>query len=245
MVLLDIDRIPETMARSRVSSYNRWNWASFDQRDHFGDPRRLLRERLSEDAAANGIALADGPIYLLTHLRYFGYVFNPVSFYYCYDGAGRLRTLLAEVNNTFGGTQNYWLSESVAVPPVQPDGAVADRERPTRRWRYRRRKAMYVSPFMPLDQEYGFTFTEPGSELAVHMTVDQESHTIFDATLTLRGVPWTSSALTRVLAAHPCMTAKVIAAIHWQALRLYLRGVRIEPRPSNAAPEVAGRRVLG
>jgi DUF1365 family protein len=112
MALLDIDRIREIMARSRCSSYNRWNWASFDERDHFGDPRRPLRERVEQDAAANGVDLPDGPIFLLTHLRYLGYVFNPLSFFYCYDAAGALRAVLAEVHNTYGGTQNYWLSEA-------------------------------------------------------------------------------------------------------------------------------------
>src|SRR5262249_9351184 len=103
MVLLDIDRIDDTVARSPFTSHNRWNWASFDDRDHFGDPRRPLRERVMVDARENGVDLPDGPIHLLTHLRYFGYAFNPVSFYYCFDRSGTLRAVLAEVNNTYGG----------------------------------------------------------------------------------------------------------------------------------------------
>src|SRR3954471_6136794 len=70
MAFLDIDQIPELMNRSAVSSYNRWNWASFDQRDHFGDPSAPLRDRLQADAAAHGIQLPSGPVFLLTHLRY-------------------------------------------------------------------------------------------------------------------------------------------------------------------------------
>ena len=99
---LDVDRIPETLAVSRFTSCNRWNWASFYDTDHFGDPSRPPRDRVAEEAAAAGVQLPDGPIYLLTNLRYLGYCFNPVSFYYCYDASGRLETVLAEVNNTFG-----------------------------------------------------------------------------------------------------------------------------------------------
>ena len=80
MAWLDIDRIPELMAQSPWTSYNRFNWASFEQRDHFGDPNLTLRHRVSQDALAHGITLPDGPIYLLTHLRYLGYCFNPQDY---------------------------------------------------------------------------------------------------------------------------------------------------------------------
>ena len=109
MVLLDIDQLPELMGVSPLASYNRWNVASYDERDHFGDPALPLRERLRRDAAAQGLDLPAGSIFLLTHLRYFGYCFNPVSFFYCYDVAGNLQMVLAEVNNTFGDSENYWL----------------------------------------------------------------------------------------------------------------------------------------
>ena len=109
MALLDIDRVPQLMRVSRLTSHNRWNWAAFDDRDHLGDPTRPLRERLATDAARHGIDLPDGPVFLLTHLRYLGYCFNPVSFFYCFDRAERLRVVLAEVSNTVGGAHNYWL----------------------------------------------------------------------------------------------------------------------------------------
>jgi len=94
---------------SRLLSYNRLNWATFDERDHFGDPHLSLRQRLELDAAARGVGLPDGPIFLLTHLRYFGYNFNPISVFYCYDARQRLQLILAEVNSTFGESHNYWL----------------------------------------------------------------------------------------------------------------------------------------
>ena len=109
MALLDIDRVPQLMRASRVTSYNRWNWASFDERDHFGDPSLPLRVRLALDAKRHGVNLPDGPIFLLTHLRYLGYCFNPVSLFYCFGRDERLQLVLAEVRNTFGGSHNYWL----------------------------------------------------------------------------------------------------------------------------------------
>jgi uncharacterized protein len=78
--LLDIDRIPALLRVSRLTAYNRWNWASFDERDHLGDRSRPLRNRVLDDARAAGVGLEDGPIFLLTNLRYLGYAFNPVSF---------------------------------------------------------------------------------------------------------------------------------------------------------------------
>ena len=140
MALLDIDRVSELMRVSAVTSYNRWNWASFDDRDHLGDPARPLRERLAVDATRHGIELPAGRIFLLTHLRYLGYCFNPVSFFYCFDPAERLQVVLAEVRNTFGGSHRYWL---------QLDPA----SRTFRAWAA---KSLYVSPFMPVDLQYTF-----------------------------------------------------------------------------------------
>ena len=88
MAFLDIDRLPELMKVSWFSSYNRWNWTSYCERDHFGDPAKSLRRRLEEDAGREGLRIPGGKIFLLTHLRYLGYVFNPVSFFYFYNEAG-------------------------------------------------------------------------------------------------------------------------------------------------------------
>ncbi len=153
MALLDIDRLPELMRVSRVTGYNRFNWASFHDRDHLGDPARPLRERLAVAATGHGLDLPDGRIFLLTHLRYFGYGFNPVSFFYCFDAAEQLQIVVAEVNNTFGGTHNYWL---------RPDSA-------SRSFRAVATKSLYVSPFMPVDVDYAFAFTLPEDRLVAHM----------------------------------------------------------------------------
>jgi DUF1365 family protein len=214
MALLDIDRVPELMNRSRLTSHNRWNWASFDDRDHLGDPSRPLRERLVVDAARHGIELPTGPIFLLTHLRYLGYCFNPVSFFYCFDRAERLQVVLAEVRNTFGGARNYWL---------RPDPA-------SRAFRAAAAKALYVSPFMPADLEYTFAFTPPVGSLVAHMETSQAGWVGFDATLSLERRPWNAAEIRRALVRYPAMTAQVMAGIHWEALKLWWKGVPVVPR---------------
>jgi len=214
MALLDVDRVPELMNRSTLTSHNRWNWASFDDRDHLGDPRRPLRERLVADAAQHGIEVPAGPIFLLTHLRYLGYCFNPVSFFYCFDREEQLRVVLAEVSNTFGGTHNYWL---------RPDSAL-------RTFRAAAVKSLYVSPFMPVDLEYTFVFTPPARSLVAHMETSQGGRVGFDATLSLERRPWNAAEVRRMLVRHPAMTTKVMAEIHWEALKLWWKGVPVVPR---------------
>ena len=219
MALLDIDRLPELMRVSAVTSYNAWNWASFDDRDHLGGHHpghrgRPLRDRLEADAARHGIAVPDGRVFLLTNLRYLGYCFNPVSFFYCFDRRQQLQLVLAEVRNTFGGAHNYWL---------RPESA-------SRTFRSAAAKSLYVSPFMPIDLEYAFAFTTPEDRLAVHMKTIAAGAVGFDATLTLERRPWSAREIRRALVRHPAMTAAVMAAIHWQAWRLWWKGVPVVPR---------------
>jgi DUF1365 family protein len=227
MVMLDVDRIAEMMRVSRFFSYNRWNWAGYDERDHFGDAALPLRERLRCDAAAHGVTLPDGPVYLLTNLRYLGYCFNPVSFYYFYGRSGDLEMMLAEVSNTFGETCNYWLT-----PECEP---AAPRPRAVGTRRYETRKVFHVSPFMDLGHQYTWIFTPPGDRLVAHMNTRAGDGVFFNATLTLERRPWNARELRRVLVEYPWITAKVIAAIYWEALRLRLKGVPYVPHPGAAS----------
>lgn len=225
MPLLDIDRLPEAMAVSPLTGYNRRRLAAFDDRDHFGDPALPLRVRVEQSARDHGVALPAGPIYLLTHLRYAGYVFNPISLYYCTDGQGRVPAVLAEVNNTYGGRQLYWLNGRGDNGPLRDRVA----------------KAMYVSPFMDYDVDYAFALTAPGASLVAHMDVCRPGETrrdrMFDATLFLQRRPWTARELHRALVRFPLMTAKVTAAIHWEALRLWMKGLAVKPFPEDQGHE--------
>jgi DUF1365 family protein len=218
MVLLDIDRIPESMRVSRVLGVNRWNWATFDDRDHLGDATRSLRERLRADAADHGIEIPDGQGLLLTNLKYLGYSFNPISFFYLFDAAGTLQVVLAEVNNTFGQSHRYWL---------RPAGASAA-------FHAAAPKAMRVSPFLPMDLDYRFSLTVPAASLVAHIETWRAGERLLDATLTLERRPWTAGEVRRQLFRIPAMTLKVIAAIHWQALRLWWKGLAPLPPASES-----------
>jgi len=231
MAFLDVERLPELMRVSPFASYNRWwNWTSYCERDHFGDAGLPLRERLERDAREHGLALPRGPIFLLTHLRYFGYVFNPVSFYYCYDKTGRLEMMMAEVNSTFGERYNYWLdaSNQRAVPSAAAKS-------------YSTGKHMHVSPFMDMNLTYDWIFTPPGERLVAHMNTRSNEAAFFDATLELERRPWERQELHRVLAGYPLMTLRVIGAIHWQALRLWAKGVPVFAHPAKASRVGASR----
>ena len=219
MAFLDVDTIPQTMQQARFGGYNRFNWASYYDKDFFGDPSLSLRERVTRDAAGQGISLPDGPMYVLTHLRYLGYRFSPVSFYFCYAHDGGDPMVLAEVNNTFGESRNYWLG---------PHNAVSSENS----LRFRCAKDFHVSPFMDMDLDYDFTFTPPQQKLVVHMNTLRGGDALFDATLTMERQPWTSANLTRTLLRYPWMTAKVITAIHWEAVKLFLKGVPVYTHPA-------------
>lgn len=226
MALLDIDRIPELMKASWFTSYERFNWASFREKDHFGDPALPLRARLKTDADKHGIILPDGQIFLLTHLRYLGYIFNPISLFYCYSRDGELQTILAEVNSTFGESHNYWLTETNRISS-------------SRARVYRSHKAMHVSPFMPMELDYWFVLPEPGQRLIAHMKTLEGEHSIFDATLRLQRKPWCAASILLALLRFPWVTLKVIMAIHWEAMRLFFKRVPVFTHPDRIGKESA------
>ena len=216
MALVNIDRVESLMGVSCLTSCNTWNIAWFDERDHLGEPGRPLRQRVHDSAAAAGKQLPAGPIYLLTHLRYAGYVFSPISVYYCFDTDGRLANVLADVRNTYGGRRQYWLE------PL--DSA-------RHRFHSRTKKTMHVSPFMDMAVDYEFVLTPPEERLVGHMNVcrQDDGDRMFDATLSLERRPWTAASIRRAVIRYPLMTAKVIGAIHWEALRLRLKRLPVVP----------------
>ncbi len=202
--LFDIDRIEEAMAGSRI-----WGRVlRFENRDHGPRDGSPLRPWVERRLAEIGLA-APERIELHCFPRLWGYVFNPLSVYFCYrDGA--LYATLYEVKNTYGGQEVY------VLPAEAQDGMV----------RQRQDKTFWVSPFIPMEQTYRFDLAPPGEKLALRIRQHGDDGELLIATHTATGEPATDAALARAVAAHPLMTLKVIAAIHWQALRLALKGVR-------------------
>lgn len=221
MLYLDLDELPSLFTGRWLWRYERRGVAAFHRADYLGDPRQPLREAVLDRVEAHCGRRPRGPIRMLTHLRYLGYAFNPVTFYYCWDAyPGRPAAIVAEITNT------PWNERHAYVLPVAADphaGASL---------RFRFGKAFHVSPFMPMDQDYDWRFTVPGPRLAVHMRNWRAGAPVFEATLALERRPLSTANLTRALARFPAMTAAVSGAIYWQALRLWWKRLPFHPHPA-------------
>jgi DUF1365 family protein len=222
MLYLDLNELPHVFSLHPLWSYEKNNAASFFRADHLGNARVPLDQAVRELVAMQGGRTVMGPIRLLTHLRYFGYCFNPVSFYYCYDeDDAHVETIVAEVHNTPWNEEHLYVFDKL------------QNEHPSSHWRrHHFRKAFHVSPFMDMDIDYDWRFRVPGKKLNVHMIDNYKGKPIFDASLSLQRREMSHGALTRALFMYPLMTLKVITAIHWQALRLYLKGATVYTHPA-------------
>lgn len=218
LLYLDLAELDQVFRGRWLWSCSRPALARFCRADHFGDPRVPLDHAVRDLVARRTGTRPDGPIRLLTHLRYAGYVINPVSFHFCFDAAGRnVTAIVADVTNTPWGERHQYV---LSAP------------RPGRVQRFASRKQMHVSPFHPMDLLYRWRFAMPGDTLSVRIeTLDAEATPLFDAVLALRRRAITGASLARVLVRHPLMTARVAAAIYWQALRLHRKGARYHPHP--------------
>jgi uncharacterized protein len=221
-VLIDLDDLGRLDREVRGLTYNRPGPTSFWDRDHLGPADLPAREKLARWLAGEGVALPAGPVRLLTNLRVLGYVFNPVSWWFCHHPDGRLALVVAEVNNTFGDAHCYLLDDL----EHRPDGTV----------RARTDKVLHVSPFLPIDGlGYRFTFVVPDDRALVHMDVEDADGTVLDATQDGRRIALTSGTLARTLVTHPLVTLRTIVLIHRQALRLWRKRVRFHRRPRHPA----------
>lgn len=219
--LLDLDALPALDRRLRLFAHNRAGVFSVHDRDHGPRDGTPLRPWIEGHCRAAGIDLDGGPIGMLCLPRILGFVFNPITVYFCHDRAGALRAVLYEVRNTFGDLHGY-------LVPVPARG----RADPDDDWiRQDADKVLHVSPFLPVDGRYRFRLRPPGERLTLLIRLTREAGDTMVATLTGHRRALSDRALLRVLVVHPLLTLKVIAAIHWQALRLWAKGAAFHRRP--------------
>lgn len=220
MLYLDLAELPALFERRWLWSARRPNLAWFRRADHFGAAHVPLDTAVRNLVEGECGRRPRGPIRLLTHLRYFGYGFNPVSFYFCFNAQDdAIEQIVAEVNNTPWNQQHCYVLDSQG----QPAGAR----------RHRLDKAFHVSPFMDMAIRYDWHFSHPGRRLAVHMQNYRGAARLFDATLSLQRRPIHAHSLAGVLLRFPLMTARVTAGIYYQALRLWLKGTPFFPHPDS------------
>ncbi len=204
MMYIDLAELGALFDGRALWSVERWNVASFRRADYLGRTGDL-------DGAVRDLVQArlgfrpGGAIRVLTNIRTLGLVFNPVTFYYCFDPAGALCAVIAEITNTpWGERHRYCLRASA-------DGTA----------RAEFDKRFHVSPFQPMEQDYAWALSVPGERLGVHMQNRRGDDKVFDATLAVQRRPWTTKNLTAAFLRHPCMALQVVLAIYWHAFRLW------------------------
>ena len=219
MMYLDLDELDRVFARSWCWSSNSPSLAWFRRRDFFDRSDRPLGDSVRDYVQGQTGRRPKGPIRVLANLRYFGYIMNPITCYYCFDDRDRgVETIVAEVNNTPWNQRHRYV---LACDPQR------------RKQRLTFGKTFHVSPFQPMDTQYLWQSTCPADTLALHMENFSERERFFDATLTLNREAITPASLRRVLWQYPFMTGKVIAGIYWQALKLFLKRIPVYGHPQS------------
>lgn len=214
-LLLDLDEVDALADTLPFFSHNRFNLFSLYDRDYGDGTAVPLRETVEEHLRDAGIETG-GTIRLLTMPRILGYAFNPISVYFCHRPDTSLCAIFYEVSNTFGQRHNYLVAVPPgALPPIRQESC----------------KSLYVSPFLGADMAYSFVVTPPGERLAISVTGRDAQGPLIIAKLAAERQPLTNASLARHFITYPLLTLKVIAGIHWEALLLWLKGMRLQHRP--------------
>jgi uncharacterized protein len=221
MMYLDLAELDSVFNRRWLWSVKRPSLAWLRREDYLGNPSVSLDEAVRDRVASETGVRPTGPIRMLTHLRYFGVSFNPVTFYYCFDKSdAQIETIVAEITNT------PWKERHAYVLTKQTNVARGVARR------YKFKKTFHVSPFMPMDFDYDWRFSAPRERLSVHMENLRQGQKEFDATLGLERLEITGAVLAKTLFAFPCMTAVVICRIYWQAFKLWLKRIPFYSHPA-------------
>jgi len=220
MLATDIDRLDELAAQSKLFRHNKFGLFALHDRDHGNRDGSPLRPYVESALAAHGMAEFGTKIIFMTIPRLLGFAFSPISFFFCYDRFGRMGAVLHQVKSTFGDQIGYLM-------PVQGGPSVHT-------------KQMHVSPFFDMQGGYRFALTEPQQKFAITILYGTETQPRLTAAMTLDEKPWGRASLWDVLVKYPLIPLNVVVAIHWHALKLWLKGAKFHPVPSHAHEKIAG-----
>jgi DUF1365 family protein len=219
-MLVDLDELPRLNCQLKLFSHNRFNLISFWDKDYGTGVGGSLAQYVRKILRDSGRDLIDGSVKLLCYPRLFGYAFNPLSVYYCYDSAGMLKVIICEVNNTFGERHSYLIN-------VDQGGGIPVH--------HSCKKEFYVSPFMDMNATYHFHITSPANNLTVLIDQHDDKGPLLKARFSGQSKVLSDKSLMSLLLRYPLMSIKVIGGIHWEALKLWRKGLQIFTRP--APPE--------
>jgi DUF1365 family protein len=215
MLAIDVDKIGDVADKSKIFAHNKFNLTSLADKDHGFRDGRSLRAYAEAALGSQGMLTYAHRIIFVTMPRLLGYAFSPISFYFCYDAAQTLGAVLHQVKNTFGDQIGYLM-------PVAGPGII----------RQSAPKKMHVSPFFDMNGGYRFALTPPDEKLTVSIQYGAMAQRRMTATMVLQARPFTDSSLLKLLAQMPLAPMKVMTAIHWQALKLFLRGATFHNIPA-------------
>lgn len=215
-MLLDLDELPMLARRLRLFSLNRFNLVDFHDRDHGDGSMICLRSQIVGHLRRAGLAIDGGAIRVLCMPRVLGTVFNPLSVFFCYRADGRLQAMLYEVHNTFGERHSYLIPVGDADPAVLRQSCA---------------KAFHVSPFMDMAMTYHFRITPPGERAAVAIEGSDAEGKLISAAYVGTRHELTDANLLRAFLGQPLLAGQVLGAIHWEALKLWRKGVRLRSKP--------------
>lgn len=218
MPYLDLDELDEVFAGRWLWSTRRPALARYRREDYHGDPSRPLPDAIRDLVESRLGFRPDGAIRMLANIRQFGVVFNPATFYYCFDRDERLASVICEITNTPWGERHAYVLDA------------------RNKTEFEFQKTFHVSPFFGMDHTYRWIFTQPGRSLTVHMENHREGAKVFDATLTMHREEITGGSLARALVSFPVMSVKVVVGIYWQAFRLWLKRAPFHTHPKKQTP---------
>jgi DUF1365 family protein len=224
MLYLDLDELPRVFHGRWLWSVNRWNVCWFRRADYMSPTDVPLKTAVLDRVEARIGRRPTGSVRILTLLRTFGYVFNPVTFYYCFDADGKLAAVASEITNTPWGERHTYVVEA---RDKNEAGSLSSRFP----------KEFHISPFQAMALDHDWRFDPPGERLTVAMTNLQAGRPVFHAGLQCERRPITGAGLARVLIGYPFLTVVVHAAIYWQAARLWLKRAPFHTHPAKRSAE--------